>query len=115
MEHAPAGRRQGVMAEHFLVIVSGYAIMLLSEVCIWNVFGFDRGASQFYWLAPLSTVWVLVANNISAAIFVSLEILIISLVCGLFRLPVTLVLECFLVSRVFLCFLLAIGNWSSLQ
>ena len=117
MEHAPAGRRQGVMAEHFLVIVSGYAIMLLSEVCIWNVFGFDRGASQFYWLAPLSTVWVLVANNISAAIFVSLEILIISLVCGLFRLPVTpaLVLECFLVSMVFLCFLMAIGNWSSLQ
>jgi ABC-2 type transport system permease protein len=111
------GERRGVMAEHFLVIVSGYAVMLLSEVTIWNVFGFDRSAAQMYWVTPVSATAAVVAKNTSAAIFVFLEIAIISCVCLLFRLPVTphMVLDTVLVIGVLLLFLMGVGNWSSLR
>ncbi|MBL8210114.1 MAG: hypothetical protein JNK87_05355 [Bryobacterales bacterium] len=111
------GERRGVMADHFLVIVSGYAVMLLSEVTIWNVFGFDRTAAQMYWVAPVSAVQAVLAKNASAAIFVLLEVVIITTVCVVFRLPVTprMVLDTVLVIAVLLLFLMGVGNWSSLR
>ncbi len=111
------GERRGVMADHFLVIVSGYAVMLLSEVTIWNVFGFDRTAAQMYWVAPVSATQAVMAKNASAAIFVLLEVAIITGVCVLFRLPVTprMVLDTVLVIAVLLLFLMGVGNWSSLR
>jgi ABC-2 type transport system permease protein len=99
------------------VVVSAYSILLLSEVGIWNVLGFDRSAAQLYWLAPLKTVMALVAKNIAIACFVMLEVILIAGVCVLFRLPISLGLfiEAFLVCMVMLVFLTAIGNISSLR
>lgn len=111
------GRRSGgVMQSHFLVLVFAYSLMLMSEVSIWNVLGFDRGAAQLYWLTPVRTVHVLVAKNIAAAIFCTLEMLIITAVCLLFRVPVTLAtfVESLLVCFILLVFLTAAGNLSSL-
>jgi len=107
----------GLVQSHYLVIVSAYSILLLSEVGVWNVFGFDRSAAQLYWLAPVRTVMALVAKNIATACFVMLEVVLISGVCLLFRLPISVALfvEALLVCMVTLMFLAAIGNMSSLR
>lgn len=107
----------GMIQTHFLTVTSAYAIMLLSEVCIWNVFGFERTAAQVYWVTPVRIVDVLIAKNLATVFFVTMEILIIAVVCKLFGLQVTplLFFESFLVCLVLLIFLLAIGNVSSLR
>lgn len=109
--------RPSMIQSHYLVIVSAYSILLLSEVGVWNVLGFDRSAAQLYWLAPVRTVMALVAKNIATACFVTMEVILISGVCVLFRLPVSfpLFVEALLVCMVMLMFLTAIGNVSSLR
>lgn len=109
--------RPSMIQSHYLVIVSAYSILLLSEVGVWNVLGFDRSAAQLYWLAPVRTVMALVAKNIATACFVTLEVILISGVCLLFRLPISfsLFIEALLVCMVMLVFLAAIGNVSSLR
>ncbi|MFN7939552.1 MAG: hypothetical protein U0R19_39865 [Bryobacteraceae bacterium] len=111
------GRRGGGMiSEYFLPITAAYSVMLLSEVTMWNILGFDRSAAQLYWLAPVKATTVIVAKNIVTAIAVTLEFCIISVVCLLFRLPMNplLVFEAYIVCMVFQLFLMSIGNLSSL-
>ena len=45
--------RCGVLLGNYLTVVSVYSLLLLSEVCFWNSFGFDRSAAQIYFLAPV--------------------------------------------------------------
>lgn len=111
------GRRGGgVVSDYFLPFTTAYAVMLLSEVTIWNLLGFDRSASQLYWLAPVRPATVLVAKNVVTAIAVSLEFCIISLICTLFRLPMQplMVLQAYMVCMVLVLVLMSIGNISSL-
>jgi ABC-2 type transport system permease protein len=105
------------MRENFLAFVFAYSVMLLSEVSVWNVLGFDRSAAQIYWLAPVRASAVLAAKNIAAAVFVFLQLSGITLVCVVFRLPIrpAMVLEAFLVSFLFVMFLMAAGNLSSVH
>ncbi len=112
------GRRQsGVMASYFLVIICAYGITLLSEVLLWNMLGFDRSASQLYWLTPTRTRSMIIAKNVTAALFVLLQILIITTICLFFRLPVTwrMFVDSILVCMVMLVFLMSVGNFSSLR
>lgn len=111
------GRKGGFAGDHFLVIVAAYSILLLSEVCIWNVFGFDRGAAQIYWLAPFPVVWSIVAKNLVAAFVVILELCLITAVCLVFRIAVSprQFVEAVLLCVVLLAMLMTIGNWSSLK
>jgi ABC-2 type transport system permease protein len=105
----------GFFAQNYLTIVSGYALMLLGEVSFWNVFGFDRGAVLNYFVLPVKFSRVLIAKNITAAVFVFLEIGAIALVCFLLRMPVTLakLAECYAVTAVMTLLLLAVGNLGS--
>src|SRR5450759_1415475 len=80
--------RGGFMARNFLVVVSAYALLMLGDVCFWNTFGFDRSAVQVYLTAPVRFQAVLVAKNIAAFFFILLEVVSISLVCAVIRLPV---------------------------
>ena len=41
------------LGANYLTVVSVYSLLLLSEVCFWNSFGFDRSAAQIYFLAPV--------------------------------------------------------------
>ena len=106
-----------VMAANYLTFISVYALMLMSEVSIWNVFGFDRSASQAYYVMPVSFSTVLKGKNLAAMFFVFLEVTVILLVCILIRLPVTWqkVLEAYAVCAVFAVYLLAVGNLSSVH
>ena len=105
----------GFFADNYLTLVSVYALLLLGEISFWNVFGFDRGAVLNYFVLPVKFSRVLIAKNITAAVFVFLEIGAITLVCFALRMPVTLakVVECYAVTAVMTLQLLAIGNLGS--
>ena len=107
----------GFFASNYLTLVSAYALMLLGEVCFWNVFGFDRGAVMNYFVLPVKFSRVLMAKNIAAVVFVFLETAAIAVVCFILRMPVTLgkVVECFAVMAVMTLLLLGIGNLGSVH
>lgn len=107
--------QHSLLSDNYLALVSVYALLLLSDALFWNAFGFDRGAVQTYFLAPVQMSTVLAGKNIAAVSFVLLEILAIAAVCLLLRLPLTLlqVVEAFAVTAVVTLFILSIGNMSS--
>ncbi len=111
------GNSRNWTSQNFLVMVSGYALLLLSGVCFYNIFGFDRGATQFYFVTPVARTTILIAKNITTVFFVILEVLIIVLVCILFRMPLTpeKVLEAACACAVMTLFLLGLGNIISVQ
>jgi len=108
-------REPSMLSTNYLSIVSVYALMLLGEVCFWNSFGFDRSAAQLYFVVPVKFSTVLVAKNITAAFFIFLEIGMVTIVCALLRMPVTLRMaaEAFAVAVVLTVLLLSAGNMTS--
>jgi ABC-2 type transport system permease protein len=113
--------RQGVsqtfLSTNYLTVVSVYSLLLLSEACFWNFFGFDRSAAQIYFLAPVPFTRVMIAKNLSALFFIVLEISVIALVCGLLGMPLhpRTLAESFGVAAVISIFLLAAGNQLSIR
>lgn len=103
------------MSQNYLTLVSIYALLLLSDVLFWNSFGFDRSATQVYFLVPVALSRVLTAKNVAALFFVFLEITAIAVVCGLMRLPMAAgrLLEAYLVAGIVSVFLMSIGNLTS--
>jgi len=101
---------------NYPVLISVYAVVLLGEVLIWNVFGFDRAAAQLYFSSPVPFAKVLAAKNLAGAILIALEIAAVLLVCAALRLPVSAprVLEAYVVLLVLCVYLLAAGNLASL-
>jgi ABC-2 type transport system permease protein len=112
-----AGASQTFIGAHYLTAVSVYSLLLLSEVCFWNSFGFDRSAAQFYFLAPIPFSRVLAAKNLSAIFFIALEIALITLVCGLLGMPLdpAKMAEAYSVAVVISIFLLGAGNLLSIH
>jgi ABC-2 type transport system permease protein len=105
----------GVMSQNLLTLVSLYALLLLGDVCFWNIFGFDRRAAQFYFVAPVRFSTVLIAKNITALFFVLLEITMIIVVCWLLRMPITgaKLIEAYAVTLVIALYLVAVGTLTS--
>jgi ABC-2 type transport system permease protein len=111
------GASQSFLTGNYLTVVSVYSLLLLSEACFWNFFGFDRSAAQFYFLAPISFTRVMIGKNLSALFFILLEIGMIALVCGLLGMPMQPrnLAESFGVAVVISIFLLAAGNQLSIR
>ncbi len=105
------------LAGNYLMVVSVYSLLLLSETCFWNVFGFDRSAAQFYFLAPVSFTRVLIAKNLASTFFVVAEISAVTLVCAALGLPMSFVklAEAFSVAAIMSLFLLSAGNLQSVR
>ena len=105
----------GFMANNYLTLVCAYALLLLGDVCFWNIFGFDRRAAQMYFVAPVRFSTVLVAKNIAALFYVLLEITAILTVCAVLRMPVTpsKLFEAYSVTLVITLYLVAVGNLTS--
>lgn len=97
---------------NFLTWISVYSVMMLGEVALFNSFGFDRTAAQLYWIAPVKLRTVLQAKNITASVYIFLELAIISGVCLLLRLPISgwKVVEAFAVTAVLSVFFTGLGN-----
>lgn len=115
MTRMQAATSPGWMGRNFLSVVVIYAMVLLSEVLFFNTFGFDRTASQMYFLTPVRPGLVLVAKNIAAAFFIVAEVTLVTVVCALLKMPVTAgrIAEAGCVSLVMMLFLMAIGNLGS--
>ncbi len=111
------GGAQTFLGSNYLTVVSVYSLVLLSEACFWNSFGFDRSAAQIYFLAPVPFSQVMIGKNLSALFFIVLEIGIIALVCGLLGMPLRprRLAESFGVAAVMSIFLLAAGNQLSIR
>ncbi|MCX6592607.1 MAG: hypothetical protein NTZ56_13880 [Acidobacteria bacterium] len=111
----PGASSGGWMTQNFLSVVAVYALMLLSEVCFYNAFGFDRSATQMYYLVPVPPATILKAKNIAASFFVVAEISLVAAACTILRMPVTAqkLGEAACVCALFTLFLLGIGNLGS--
>jgi ABC-2 type transport system permease protein len=98
-------------------MVSAYALLLMAEAAFWNIFGFDREATQVYFLSPIHMRSVFLAKNFTAFLFVCAEIVLITLVCTLIgmRAGVLEILEAFTTTLVLAINLFAVGNQSSVR
>jgi ABC-2 type transport system permease protein len=103
---------RGVLAGHYLTMISVYALLLLGDVCFWNSLGFDRGAAQAYFAMPAPFKTVLLAKNIVSVFFVLLEISAIIAVCAALRTPMSgaALVEAYSVTMIVSLYLLGIGN-----
>jgi ABC-2 type transport system permease protein len=103
------------MSEHFITVVSVYAVLLLSDVLFYNAFGFDRAAAQLYFVVPVATRTVILAKNITAMFFVTVETAIATLICAALGLPfdAAAVTEAYCVTVVATLMLLSLGNFTS--
>ena len=112
-----SGATQSFLGSNYLTVVSVYSLLLLSEVCFWNSFGFDRSAAQIYFLAPVPFSKVLIGKNLSALLFILLEILAVTAVCAVLGMPLNplKLAEAFAVAGVVSIFLLGAGNLMSVR
>jgi ABC-2 type transport system permease protein len=106
----------GAFSSNYLTFVSLYALLLLGEVCFWNVFGFDRSAAQSYFAMPVRLQTVIAAKNVTAVFFVLLEITAIDVVCAALRMPFSWpkMAEAYSVTLVVTLYLVAVGNLTSM-
>jgi ABC-2 type transport system permease protein len=105
----------GFFRDNYLTFVAVYALLLLGDVCLWNVFGFDRSAAQAYLVTPVQLRSAFLAKNLTALTFVLLEVTIVGLVCLVFRLPLSLAkaLPAYLISTLMTFTLMSAGNLTS--
>ncbi len=112
-----SGLAKSALGTNYLTVVSVYSLLLLSEVCFWNSFGFDRSAAQFYFLAPVPFSRVLIGKNLSAVFFILVEISAVTIVCACLGMPLNPVRlgEAYSVAGVLTIFLLGAGNLLSIH
>jgi len=110
-------KSRNVVSEHYLTLVSVYALTLLGQVSYLNSFGFDRSAAQVYFCLPGSIGRALAGKNLAAGLFILVELLMVSAVCVAFRLPVTAakIVEAFVVTCIVGLYLVGLGNLSSVH
>jgi len=108
---------QGFMRQNFLTFVVLYSMLLLTEPLFANVFAYDRKAAQAYYVLPVRFSAVLLAKNLTAGLFIVLEILLVCLVTRAFGIVLSAhqLLESLATVVVFAAFLLAIGNLTSIR
>ncbi len=106
-----------VVADHYLTIVSLYALTLLGQVSYLNTFGFDRSAVQVYFSVPVSIAQFFAGKNIAAVLFIAVEMLAVTLASFVLRIRMVpgAVPEAFVVTGIVAVYLLAIGNLSSVH
>ena len=111
------GGGSSIVAEHYLTIVSLYALTLLGQVSYLNTFGFDRSAVQVYFSVPISIAQFFAGKNIAAVLFIVVEMLAVTLASFVLRIRLApgAVPEAFVVTGIVAVYLLAIGNLSSVH
>lgn len=110
------GGRHSFMSANFLPLVNLYGLLLLSDVLLLNVFGFDRQAAQIYFVTPVPFDTVLKAKNLTAVVFIILQSIAVLILAALIRIsitPISIGTAC-AASAVVGIFLLAVGNLSSI-
>ena len=98
-------------------IMALYGLLMLGQITYWNSFGFDRSAVQGYFSWPVRLRDVLIAKNLTVVLLLIPQILIVSLIARLMKLPVTggKVIETIVVMAVSSLYWLAMGNIFSVR
>jgi hypothetical protein len=73
-----------------LPIMALYGLLMLGPITYWNAFGFDRSAVQGYFSWPLRFRDALIAKNITVALLILPQIVLVICVGKLAHLPVSL-------------------------
>jgi len=68
----------------YFPFVNLYALLILADVLLLNIFGTDRGAAQLYFLSPTPLVSIFKAKNVVAWFFILLQNLLVAAVTPLF-------------------------------
>ena len=111
------GGRNPFLVDNFLLVVTLYGLLILSDTLMLNIFGTDRAAGQLYFAAPVDLRIVFHAKNIVAATFVALQSALVMLVVVLARMPVTAASFLNAIGSAFVVgiFYMAVGNLSSVM
>jgi ABC-2 type transport system permease protein len=98
-------------------LISLYAMLLLGPVLFLNRFGFDRGATRFYFWMPVGFEELLAAKNLATCVFAFFETAAVGLMCWLAGLPVGPweILEALAVTTTALFYLQSVGNHMSVH
>lgn len=104
-------------AEYALPVMAVYGLLMLGPISYWNAFGFDRGAVQGYFSWPIPFRDALIAKNITIALLLVPEVVMIALVAAAFRFPVTpgKCVETVAVVLIAALYWFALGNISSVR
>ncbi len=110
------GGRDSFISENFLAVVTLYGVLLMSDSLLLNVFGFDRRATQIYFVAPVSLETVLKAKNLTAVTFILLQCGVVLLFARVSRVAITAfnIIDAVSASAVVGLFFLCIGNLTSI-
>lgn len=114
------GARHGsnsFMSNNFLVVTTLYGLLILSDSLLLNVFGFDRLATQIYFVSPIPFRTVLIAKNLTAITFVLIQSASVVLVAALVRIVLTPinVLNAVAAAAVVGIFFISVGNMTSIS
>jgi ABC-2 type transport system permease protein len=102
---------------NFLIVTTLYGLLILSDSLLLNVFGFDRLATQLYFVSPIPFRAVLVAKNLAAISFVLVQSVGVIIVASVVRIALTPinVLNAVMAASVAGIFFLSIGNMTSIR
>jgi hypothetical protein len=109
------GTANAFISNNFLPVVNVYGLLLLGDVLVWNVFGFDRGSTALYFVTPVALELVLKAKNVAAIAFMVLQMVAVWVLAAAFQLSITplALVNAFAASAVVGIFFLSVGNLSS--
>lgn len=103
--------------QNALPLMALYGLLMLGQISYWNAFGFDRSATQGYFSWPVRFRDVLIAKNLSVVTVLLPQIVIISLICKLAKIPFSAgkVLETLVVMTIASLYWFAVGNIFSVR
>jgi ABC-2 type transport system permease protein len=100
----------------FFPFVNLYALLILADVLLLNIFGTDRGAAQLYFLSPTPLASIIKAKNLVAWFFILLQNLLVAAVTPFFtHISLVALLAGFLASAVATIHLMWAGNLLSVM
>ncbi|MDQ6676927.1 MAG: hypothetical protein M3Z09_06500 [Acidobacteriota bacterium] len=105
------------MNENILTFASVYGVLVLGQVSYFNCFGLERSAAQAWYSFPVPVIRTLVAKNLAAAVFIAVEVALVTLTSIVLRLDVSPVkfIENIVVSGLAALYLMAFGNIASVR
>jgi ABC-2 type transport system permease protein len=113
------GPRTGTsfFVQNALPLMALYGLMMMGPISYWNSFGFDRSAVQGYFSWPIRFRNVLIAKNITVALLLLPQVVMISLVGVAAHLPVSIAkcLETMVVMLIASLYWFSIGNITSIK
>lgn len=109
------GAGDGFVSSNYLTLSMSYALLVLSDILIWNVFGFERGAAQAWFVTPVNLKVVLRAKNLVAVFFLGVCLAVVTAIVAILPVRVTLPQfgEAVAVLAVSATMLIAVGNLAS--